>query len=379
MAKETIYDIAIIGAGTMGMAAGAYLAEKKQRTLLIDAFDPPHTNGSHHGDTRMIRHAYGEGRQYVDLVKRAQQLWEKLEKQTGLTIFEQTGVIGLGAKDSAFMKETIEAASTFNLPLEVLSNEQINERWPGFKIPENFIGCFEETSGFIYSENAIRAYKQMALEHGAELVTNTPVQQIEKNEHGNVMMTTESRTFYAKKVIVTVGAWAQRLLPDLALPIQPTRKVFGWFEAEEDLYQTGKLPAFYIENETEMCYGFPSVDNTGLKIGRNDGGQAINPDEHKQNFGKYNSDEADLRRFLQKFIPHANQKLVQGKTCMYTNSKDNHFIIDTHPNDDAIIFACGFSGHGFKFASSLGEALGELAMFGKTTYDLSNFSLARFK
>lgn len=298
MAESTLYDVAMVGAGTIGMAAGAYVAEQKQKTLLIDAFHPPHHHGSHHGDTRMIRHAYGEGRQYVDLVKRAQQLWEKLESQTGYKKFEKTGVIGLGSKHSEFMKETIEAAEKYELPLEVLNNEQVNDRWAGFAVPDEFIGCFEANSGFIYSENAIRAFKKLALEYGAELMTNTPVQQIEKNAHGNIIIRTESQKFHVKKVIVTAGAWAQRLLPDLSLPIQPTRKVFGWFEAVEEIYNVDKFPAFYIENGNEMCYGFPGVANTGLKIGRNDGGQAIDLDDHVQNFGQYHADEADLRQFL---------------------------------------------------------------------------------
>lgn len=379
MKDNTVYDVAIIGAGTMGMAAGAYLAEKNQRTILMDAFNPPHVHGSHHGDTRMIRHAYGEGRQYVSLVKRAQQLWEELEERSKYKIFEKTGVIGLGPNHSAFIKETIEAAKKYDLPLEVLSSEQVNERWSGFSVPDHFIGCFESSSGLIYSENAIRAYKEIALENGAELLSNTRVQQIKKNTQAEVTITTDQGNFQARKVIVTAGAWAQKLLPDVDLPIQPTRRAFGWFEAPKEIYGMETFPSFYVESEGHMCYGFPNVHGTGLKIGRSDGGHPIDPDKHVQNFGTYKTDETDLRAFLTAYLPQADGKLLQGKTCMYTNSPDTDFIIDTHPNHEEIIFACGFSGHGFKFASSLGEALGELAIKGESSYDLSIFSLNRFK
>lgn len=378
MEKELFFDVAVIGAGTMGMAAGAFLAQKKVETVLIDAFDPPHNHGSHHGDTRMIRHAYGEGRHYVTLVKRAQQLWEELEEQTSYRIFKKTGVIGLGSKDSSFLKETIAAARKYELPLEVLNSDEVNENWPGFSVPEHFIGCYEAESGFIYSENAIRAYKEMALKNGAELVTNTPVQHIEIDDKIGVKIITENKVFRAKKVIITVGAWASKLLPDLKLPIQPTRKAFGWFGAPGNLYDQSSFPSFYIEDQDDMCYGFPSIDGAGLKIGRSDGGQKIDPNQHTQNFGQYDSDEGELRSFLASYMPEANGTLIQGKTCLYTLSTDNDFIIDHHPENDRLIFACGFSGHGFKFASVMGEVLTQLATEGRSKYDISPFSLKRF-
>mgnify|MGYP002555383141 FL=1 len=190
MTREIVYDAVIIGAGTMGMAAGAHLAKQNVKTLLIDAYDPPHHHGSHHGDTRMIRHAYGEGRQYVTLVKRAQQLWEELEKESGYTIFEKTGVLGLGPSDSTFLLETIASAKTQDLPLQVLSSLEVKEKWPGISIPDNFIGCFEAESGFIYCERAIQAYREIALQNGAALLTNTPVQQIDLKHHEWVKITT---------------------------------------------------------------------------------------------------------------------------------------------------------------------------------------------
>lgn len=378
MENEHFFDVAIIGAGTMGMATGAFLARKQVKTVLIDAFDPPHNQGSHHGDTRMIRHAYGEGRHYVNLVKRAQQLWEELEEQTGYKVFEKTGVVGLGSKNSSFLEETIAAAKKYELPLEVLNSEEIKEKWPGFSVPEHFIGCFEAESGLIYSENAIRAYKEMAIQNGAKLVTNTPVCHIEIDDEVGIKIITRDNTFWAKKVIVTVGAWASKLLPDLTLPIQPTRKAFGWFEAPEDLYAASNFPSFYIEDQGNMCYGFPNLDGAGLKIGRSDGGQKIDPNQHTQNFGQYNSDEDELRFFLENYMPEANGTLIQGKTCLYTVSVDNDFIIDHHPEHENLIFACGFSGHGFKFASVMGEVLTQLTIEGQSQFDISPFSLKRF-
>ncbi|MDN7242536.1 N-methyl-L-tryptophan oxidase [Planococcus sp. N028] len=378
MTKETEFDVAIIGAGTMGMAAGAFLAQQGVKTVLIDAFDPPHVKGSHHGDTRLIRHAYGEGRQYVTLVKRAQQLWEELEQQTGYKIFEKTGVLGLGPEDSPFLQETIAAAQNYDLPLEILKSQEIKERWPGFSVPDHFIGCFEVGSGIIYSENAIKAFKETAIKNGAHLVTNTPVQHIDMNDEHGVKISTENTTFYAKKVIITAGAWAAKLLPDLNLPIQPIRKAVGWFEAPADLYDAANFPSFFIEDQDKKAYGFPSLNGSGLKIGKSDGGQAIDPDLHTQNFGLFETDEGDLRHLLETYIPGANGKLNQGKTCLYTNSSDHDFIVDYHPENKDVIFACGFSGHGFKFGSVMGEVLSQMALDGQSEFDISIFSLKRF-
>lgn len=377
MKEESIFDVAVIGAGTMGMAAGAFLAKQQVKTLLIDAYDPPHNHGSHHGGTRMIRHAYGEGRQYVSLVQRAQQLWTELEEDSGYKIFEKTGVLGLGPEDSVFLHETIEAAKKYNLPLKVLSANEITEKWPEIQLPEHYIGCLETESGLVYSEKAIQAYKEIALKNGAKLVTNSPVLQIEMNDENEIKIITANEEFLAKKIIVTVGAWASKLLPNLKLPIQPVRKVVSWFETPKDKFDIGHFPSFYVDDVNKMFYGFPNIDGAGIKLGRTDGGQPIDPDKHSQNYGAYESDEGELRDFLQTYLPEANGKLVEGRTCLMTQSSDHHFIIDFHPENDQVILACGFSGHGFKFASVMGEVLSQLAVDGKTEHDISLFALNR--
>lgn len=365
------YEIIIVGAGTMGMAAGAFLS-KKANTLLIDAFDPPHPSSSHHGETRMIRHAYGEGKQYVTLAKAAQLLWEDLEQQTGIPIFKKTGVLGMGAESSSFLKETIETARNHDLPLDILSSMEISERWPGFTLPEDFIGCFERDSGYLFSENCIRAYKKIALQNGASFLPYSPVQSIE-NDDGNIIVRTKSETFSAEKVIVTAGPWINQFLP--MVPIQPIRKVFAWFETPAQLYNE-RFPSFYLDEGHRMFYGFPDFNQGGLKLGRTDGGQAIDlKDGTPAKFGTYSEDEGELRDFLEAYMPQANGKLNQGKTCIQSRSSDSHFIIDQKEN---IIFAGGFSGHGFKFGSVIGQALSELAISGKSQHDLSLFSLSRF-
>ena len=151
------YDVVIIGAGSMGMAAGYFLAKEGKKVLLLDAFDPPHSHASHHGETRIIRYAYGEGEEYVPLALRAKALWETLEQQTGRSLFLKTGVLNIGPKESSFIKMLIASAEKYQLPIEILNAEQMNTRFPGLDIPEKYIGCFESTSGVLKCEASIQS------------------------------------------------------------------------------------------------------------------------------------------------------------------------------------------------------------------------------
>ena len=373
------YEVIIVGAGSMGMAAGYYLAKRGVSTLMIDAFDPPHTMGSHHGDTRIIRHAYGEGKQYVPFALRAQELWRELEEASGMKLFSQTGVLSAGAKDCAFLQEVRESAERYSLPLEVLSAREVRERWAGINLPDDFYACLEPASGYLYSENCIRAYRDLAVASGADLLVHTKVTSLQTGQE-DVIVHTDSQSYRGKKLLVSAGAWNSPLLHSLGLsvPLVPTRKTVAWFGAEESLYSSDRFPAFVFQLSDSIYYGFPSIDGSGVKIGRHDGGQAIDPDTLERTFGSFLSDEGDVRGFLETYMPQAAGALRQGRVCIYTMTPDEHFVIDRHPEHPGIVFAAGFSGHGFKFASAVGEATSQLLLDGTSTLDLSIFSLSRF-
>lgn len=372
------FDVIVVGAGSVGMAAGYELAKKGVRTLLLDAFDPPHTMGSHHGDTRIIRHAYGEGVQYVPLALRAQELWEELSGLSGKTLFARTGVLGAGPLGSPFLAEMQVSAKQFSLPLEVMSAEEINRRWEGMNLPDNFYGCYETNAGVLYSERCITAYRELATSLGAVLLTHTRVTDVQV-ETDHVTVTTDQGSYRSEKLLLSAGAWNPALLKSLGLqlPLVPTRKTVAWFAADEQLYSSEKFPAFVFELEDSIYYGFPSIDQTGVKIGRHDGGHPIDPDQLDRTFGTYPSDEGDVRSFLETYMPQAAGPLQQGRVCIYTLTPDEHFVIDHHPQHKHFIITAGFSGHGFKFASAIGEAASQLLTDGKSTHDLSLFALNR--
>lgn len=377
---ENSYDVVVVGAGSMGMAAGCYLAQQGVRALLIDAHDPPHALGSHHGDTRIIRHAYGEGRQYVPLALRAQALWTALEEASGQTLFANTGVLSVGLEGAAFLDEVVESARSFSLPLDVLSRDELVRRWPGLQIPEGYTGCLETTSGVLFSERCIRAFRDVGTRAGMTVLPNTRVTDLAIHPN-HVVVTTDHGTFSADKLILCAGAAAPQLLraTGLDLPLQPVRKTVGWFASDEALFAASEFPAFTFDLAGEFYYGFPSFDGSGVKVGRHDGGLPVEVATMNRTFGAYPEDEGELRAFLSTFMPQASGALQSGKTCLYTLTPDEHFIVDTHPSHRHVVVAAGFSGHGFKFASAIGEILAELSVQGRTTHDISQFSIQRFQ
>ncbi|HWO77391.1 MAG TPA: N-methyl-L-tryptophan oxidase [Bacillus sp. (in: firmicutes)] len=372
------YDVIVVGAGSMGMAAGYFLAKSGKSTLLLDSFTPPHNRGSHHGDTRIIRYAYAEGEEYVPLVLRAQKLWEELEKATGRPLFLQTGVLNVGEEKSEFIQNIIKSSKTYSLPLEVIDANEVNKRWAGISLPKDYIGCFEPTSGVLKSEACIKAYRELADQEGATIITNSRVKEMSVHDNG-VTIKTNNETFTSDSLVVSAGAWSGSLLSKLGLqlPLTPVRKTFAWFEAEEDLYRHQTFPSFAFETTLGLYYGFPSINGSGLKVGRHDGGESINPDESIPGFGEHQGDEGDLVQFLHHFMP-GTKTLKTGKTCIYTLTPDEKFVIDIHPDYPNVAFAAGFSGHGFKFSSAVGEALSQLIISGKTKIDLSPFAISRF-
>lgn len=374
----TTYDVIVVGAGAMGMSAGAQLAAQGIRTLMIDAYDPPHTNGSHHGDTRLIRHAYGESRTYVPLALRAHELCRELEDATGANLFSQTGVLSIGRVGTTAVQRKLDSAHAYNIPIHSLAAEELQKQWPGLLVPEDAIGCLETSAGILFSETCVGAYKQQALARGAILLKHTRVKAIHPTQTG-VVVETEQDTYHAHKCIVTTGASIRKLLPSLQIPVTPTRKTVAWFNADEHLFAADRFPGFVThESDGSEYYGFPSINGEGIKVGRHDTGQTIDPDEPLAPFGTYEEDDNDLRNFVRRYMPSASITLKRGSVCKYETTQDEDFIIQQHPEFATVIIAGGFSGHGFKFASVVGEILQQLTVSGHTSHDISRFSMSRF-
>ena len=373
-----LYDVVVIGGGSMGIATAYYLAKANQKVLVVDQFTVPNIYGSHHGETRILRLGYGNGGTYVPLVKESLSLWKELEEETGRTLYNQTGAISVGYPGSDFVKETIDSSIKYNLEYEKLDAKSLMERWPGITVPDDYVACYDPNSGFLYSEECILAYKELCEKLGVTILENQPVLDLQITDKEVTVLTADT-TFVARKAVVTAGAWIPKLLPDLELEIKPLRKTFGWFETSEENLYGSQFPCYVFDtHDVGHYYGFPDFNGKGLKIGRMDLGEVVDPDELNRDFDSTPKEEADLRSFLSRYMPQANGHLNAGKVCLFSMTPDEDFIIDFHPQHENVLIAGGFSGHGFKFASAIGKTLCELAVQGVSNQDISFLSLNRF-
>ncbi len=375
----TDYDVIVVGAGSMGMAAGYFLAKENQKVLMIDAFDPPHDKGSHNGDTRLIRHAVGEGLEYVPLVLRAQELFDELQEQTRDQIFMKTGVVSFGGQDAEFIQKGLEGRDEYGIEIEYLEDkEALENRIPDLHVPEDYHGFLEPDAGVLFPENIIRTYRRLALAEGAELSVNNPVTEIEVSED-SVTVKTEEGTFTGDKLLVSAGAYNNKLLPqiDFDLALQPSRRAIAWFDSEEDYYSADVHPGFVSVSNTGNFYGFPSIGGSGVKIGKNYVDDHNEPEYIDLTFGNSPDDEGLVREFLEEYMPQAAGPLKRGGICLFTLTPDHDFIVDLHPNHSHVAVAAGFSGHGFKYVSVIGEILSQLLTEGETELDISPFSAQR--
>lgn len=375
------YDVIVVGVGTMGSSACYHLAKRGAAVLGIDQFDVPNRLGAHHGHSRMIRLAYYEHPDYVPLLWRAYELWDRLEQESNRRVFFKTGGLYVGRAADPFVAGSIESAQEHGLPHEVLSRAAIAERYPQFHLPDDFIGLYEPDAGVLVPERVVEINVELAKRHGAEIHANEPVQQFAE---GRVV--TQRGEYTADRIIVTTGAWAsldEALRPHLTV----TRQVMGWVEPKQpEVFTAERFPSFAIScDDGSAHYGFPIIPDVPdplnergklFKISHHWHDRATTPDTINRE--PEPTDEDDFRPALRTYLPGADGPLAAIKICTYTNTRDCHFIINRHPKHRNVIVGCGFSGHGFKFASAIGEVLSDLTLDGRTDLAVGFLRLRRF-
>ena len=376
------YDAIVIGVGGMGSAAVYHLARRGLRVLGLEQYDISHEMGSSHGQSRMIRYTLQEHPSYVPLVRRAYELWHELEDASGEQLIVSTGSVRAGPSGSAFFQGAKEACDVHEIPYEILTASQVNERFPGYRFPKAISSVYQADGGFLLPDRCIVNHVRAAREAGAKVHERETVLDWEPQGEG-VRVRTDRGTYTAGRLVVTAGAWAGKVAKEVARYAVPERQVLGWFQPERpELFRPDTFPVFGIWTEEGRYYGFPSYDVDpdgvpGFKIGRaHHLLQKVDPD--KMDREVHAEDEAILREFTSRYFPLAAGRTLDLKTCIYTNTPDEHFIIDVLPSHPQVSVAAGFSGHGFKFASSIGEIMADLAQHGETAHDTSLFRLDRF-
>jgi len=373
------FDVIVIGIGAMGASACFHLAARGIKALGLEQFDIPNSLGSSHGHSRMIRKAYFEHPNYVPLLHRAYELWAELEALSGRRLLHRVGGVFVGPRNKTLVGGAMAAARLHHLPHELLTADELRRRWPQFVVPDEWHAFFEPDSGFLLPERAISTYAELAMRRGAEIHGQEPVRQWRRDGR-NCVVNTDYGEYAAERLIFCGGAWSGKLLAHLGVPLRVTRQVAAWaWPKEPRSFELGQIPVWGIDSlDGGLYYGFPMIDEVpGFKFAHHlPTEKPVDPDTVSRDVQPGERDA--LRKILTTFLPAADGPLLALKTCLYTNSPDGHFIIDNYPDHPGVQIACGFSGHGFKFASVIGACLAEACVTGKQDKALDFLRLSRF-
>ena len=392
------YDVIVVGLGAMGSSAAYQLARRKARVLGLEQFAPAHELGSSGGLTRIIRLAYFEHPDYVPLLRRAWELWPQIEQESGRRLLLQTGGAYIGQAESDVLDGARTSAERHGLPHEILDADEARRRFPALVLDDDMALLYETNAGMLFAQECITAHIELARRNGADLhfeerVTGWKSAGGDSNggdsnggdSNGGVQVTTDRGMYAADRLVLSVGAWLPRLVPKLNLPLAVERNVLFWFEpqAEPEIFAADRLPVWILERDDEHAfYGFPALPARpgtpaqGVKIARHHGGRPADPDTLDRQATP--ADEREVRDFVAAYVPLANGPRLDSRVCMYTNTPDQHFILDTHPEFPHVVIASPCSGHGFKFSSVVGEIVADLALGRRPPFEIGFLSLDRF-
>ncbi|MBI2755132.1 MAG: N-methyl-L-tryptophan oxidase [Chloroflexi bacterium] len=355
------FDVIVVGLGAMGSAAACTLARRGARVLGLERFQPGHTQGSSHGESRIIRLAYFEHPDYVPLLRRAYTLWDQLAIEAKVRVRVQTGGVFLGPAAGDLVAGSLRSAIEHGIKHEVLDADEIRRRHPGLNPDDATAALFEPTAGVVLPERAISAFQEVARLHGAELRWDERVMQWSADGSG-VRVETARGSYHADRLVLTAGAWLGPLMAEVGLPLQPERMPIFWFTpaANPEHFLPERLPVWIWQTPNlGFFYGFPHLAWPGVKIGRHHSEEPCDPDQMSRDATP--RDEQRVRQLIRRSMPDLDGPLARSSVCIYTNTPDEHFLVDQHPIHPNVAFAGGFSGHGFKFAPVIGEVLADLA------------------
>jgi len=370
------FDVIVLGGGTMGTAAAWALGKRGLKTLLLEQFHHVHDQGSHGGETRVIRHAYAESPEYVPLVRRADQLWQELQASVGEQVLVRCGGLELAAPGFAHARAARASADAHGLSYEWLTPEEVVSRWPAFRVPEDWDALYSPDSGFLLTEPALRAMANAVRALGATILEQTQAVGWGTDlEH--VWVDTPVDRYEAGALVVTAGAWATRSIADLDLPVRILRKTLWWQEVVDPRqFEPERFPVFITDSPAGEIYGFPVYGVPALKIANHAGGEIV--DLETVDRSTRPGENRDCLELAARVLPGVTSRVMKSAVCLYAMTPDTDFIVDRHPLLPQVAIGAGFSGHGFKFAPAIGELLAEL-ITDPVSESIPRLQLSRFE
>lgn len=395
---EVDADLIVVGLGAMGAAVALHATRLGLDVLGIDRFAPPHGLGSTKAETRITRLAVGEGPQYLPFVRRSHEIWRDLEDEVGVDLLHECGGVIIteqvpvaGQRWEDFVTETARIAADGGIPFETVSPDAARERHPWIAVADDQKVGFEPTAGLVMVERCVEAQLERAAAGGATMRTDEEVTSLTPDETGVVVETTLG-TYRATNVVLSTGPWIR----DLATPahaelITITRQVVYWFEVDDlDAFTTDSIPyVMWIAEQDEDYIGLfpmPPGGTPAVKILGEQFLETTDPSTVERTVSQAEIDAFYDRHVSPKFAG-VRRDCVRAEVCLYANTPDDHFLVDTDPRSDRITVMSPCSGHGFKHSTALGQAvaqriasganLGGGFREGSSELDLTPFSAVR--
>lgn len=369
------WDAIVVGCGAMGASTSYNLSKRGLRVLTLEKFGLNHEQGSSHGKTRIIRLSYYEDSRYVPLLRRAFDSWRELESKSGKNLLQITGGLMMGTPDGELVTGVLGSARAHGIPHRVLSSSEVEDEFEAFSLGDDMCAVHEESAGILFPEECIMAFVEGAKGAGCEIRFEESVNRWTSSPSG-IELESSKGTYVADRLILCAGAWNSKLLGKL-LPLQCERQVPFWFSSNgQACFTPQEMPVFIFEEDRgQFYYGIPEVGH-GVKVARTHGGEVGEPDSIRRNVTEV--DLAPVRGFITRRLRKLQGPPIASTTCIYTNTPDLNFALGSHPDDPRVTIVSACSGHGFKFASVVGEVAADFATEGKTAYDISFLDVERF-
>lgn len=343
------YDVLIVGGGAMGSSAAWWLARRGRSVCLLEQFHAGHDRGSSHGSSRVFRLVYPDPR-YARLAQRALPMWRGLERDSGIPLLTLTGGVDHGDRlDIPLLSAVLHRQGT---PYQVLTAQQASDRWPNIR----FLGpvLYQPDAGRIDADAAVAALQGCATAHGAELRFGEPVQHLSVRPDG-VTAATTGGNYRAPTAIIAAGAWTATLLADL-VDLPPLTVV----QSEVFHFPTDPCatwPTFNHEHQSLSMYGLGTATD-GVKVAQHRVHGPITTADTRSHIIDPHI-RAAVAQYVRKWLPGLQATALSEKTCLYTMTPTEDFLIDRR---GPLIVNSSCSGHGFKFAPLIGRMIADLAM-----------------
>ena len=358
------YRLLIIGGGINGLCAAFHAIKRGVKSVaLIDRFNLGHSNGSSHGHSRITRSVYVD-EDYVRLMQVAHnQAWPELEQQLGTQLIYPSEGCFFGPPGSK-IESYARAVTNVGIDCVEISAREARHLYPQFRFDNTQGVILDRTAGLVAAEKTISGLTRYAAEH-IDVIERTRVSHLDLGA-SPILVTTEAGTLSAEAVIVTTGPWARQLVPALRSRVTVARQTVSYvrLDTSPEAHTLGKFPVWgYLGGEGSLgYYGLPEFGRPGIKVARHViRGRDDNPDDPEE---PTTGEMDELKAFIADCFAPSLSEILDTETCHYTNTENEDYLIDQHPENPSCVIGSGFSGHGFKLGPVTGRALVDLAIDG---------------